>query len=142
MIEKAIQFILNRAVIPAINSESLDKQFKDKAQNSKRLIEKFRHTGDLYDYLQRFKIDPGGGGQELLDAFKANNLETFEDILPEFEEYIGTHKDDHLRLDDFIIGRTYNSYDLAIISKVYNIMQGGYLIGDFSNYQAVLCKYT
>jgi len=141
MIEKYIQFTLDRVVYPALNSPDLDQKIKNKVQNSKTLISKFRKPGDLYKYLERFKTSHGGG-EDVYNTFKQNGLETFEDFVGVFEEYAGNDIEDVTVLDDFIIGEKYSSYDIAIFARTYNVQTGIYLIGKEPNYKAIFIKAT
>lgn len=142
MVKEAINFILSEVIEPALDSNILDKQYKNKVQNSKNLIKHFMKTGDLFKYLSRFKDSHGSGNDELYNAMKEANLKTFEDIYPIFKEKFKNKLDNITTLDDFIIGKKYSSYNIAIFSQMYNVQPGIYLIGDEPKYEAIFIKAT
>ncbi|WP_350022514.1 HNH endonuclease [Turicibacter sanguinis] len=142
MSNKAIQYVLDHVIEPALACNGLDKSFKNKVQNSRNLFRKFKKSGDMFKYLQRFKDSHGTGNDDLYGAFKELGLKTFEDIYDEVSTKFRYEIDDVTVLEDFIIGEEYTSYDIAIFSKVYSVQQGIYLVGDESNYQAIFIKVT
>ncbi|MFQ7058164.1 MAG: HNH endonuclease [Turicibacter sanguinis] len=142
MSKKAIQYVLDQVIEPALACDELDKSFLNKVQNSRTLFRKFQKSGDMFEYLKRFKDSHGTGNDELYDAFKALGLKTFEDIYEEVSIKFKHEIDDVTVLDDFIIGEEYTSYDIAIFTKVYNVQKGIYLVGDEPNYQAIFIKVT
>lgn len=142
MSNKAIQYILDHVIEPALACDVLDKSFKNKVQNSKNLFRNFKKSGDMFKYLQRFKDSHGTGNDELYNEFKRLGLKTFEDIYDEVGVKFKDEIDDVTVLDDFIIGEEYTSYDIAIFSKTYNVQSGIYLVGDEPNYQAIFIKVT
>ena len=142
MSNKAIQYILDHVIEPALACDELDKSFKNKVQNSKNLFRNFKKSGDMFKYLQRFKDSHGTGNDDLYNEFKRLGLKTFEDIYDEVGVKFKDEIDDVTVLDDFIIGEEYTSYDIAIFSKTYNVQSGIYLVGDEPNYQAIFIKVT
>lgn len=142
MSNQAIQYVLDHVIEPALACDELDKSFKNKVQNSKKLFKNFKRSGDMFKYLQRFKDSHGTGNDDLYHAFKNLGLKTFEDIYDEVGVKFKDEIDDVTVLDDFIIGEEYTSYDIAIFSKTYNVQSGIYLVGDEPNYQAIFIKVT
>ena len=142
MSNRAIQYVLDHVIEPALACDELDKSFKNKVQNSKKLFRNFKRSGDMFKYLQRFKDSHGTGNDDLYHAFKNLGLKTFEDIYDEVGVKFKDEIDDVTVLDDFIIGEEYTSYDIAIFSKTYDVQSGIYLVGDEPNYQAIFIKAT
>lgn len=142
MSNKAIQYIIDNVIDPALECEGLDKKYKNKVQKSKNLFRNFRKSGDMFKYLQRFKDSHGTGNYDLYDQFKLLGLNTFEDMYDIVRVKFKDELDDITVLDDFVIGEEYNSYDIAIFSKTYNVQSGIYLVGDEPNYQAIFIKVT
>ena len=141
-VDIAINFVLDKVIYPALESNDLDQTYKNKVKNSERLIKNFRKTGDLFKYLKRFQQDHGTNNEDLYNALKSEGLNTFEGIYPEFKNKFKYELEDVTTLDDFIIGEDYNSYDIAIFAETYNIQSGIYLVGDEPDYQAIFVKAT
>lgn len=142
MANKAIQYVIDSVIDPALDCNELDKKYRNKVQNSKNLFRNFRKSGDMFKYLQRFKDGHGTGNDDLYDHFKLLGLNTFEDMYDIVRVKFKDELDDITVLDDFIIGEEYNSYDIAIFSKTYNVQSGIYLVGDEPDYQAIFIKVT
>jgi len=141
-VDKAINFVLDKVIYLALESNDLDQTYKNKVKNSERLIKNFRKTGDLFKYLKRFQQDHGTNNEDLYNALRGEGLNTFEKIYPEFRNKFKYELEDVTTLDDFIIGEDYNSYDIAIFAETYNIQSGIYLVGDEPDYQAIFVKAT
>ena len=123
MPNQAIQYVLDHVIEPALACDELDKSFKNKVQNSKKLFRNFKRSGDMFKYLQRFKDSHGTGNDDLYHAFKNLGLKTFEDIYDEVGVKFKDEIDDVTVLDDFIIGEEYTSYDIAIFSKTLPLLK-------------------
>lgn len=141
MSKDAIKYVVDSVIDPALNSSNLDKKYKNKIKYLKRVINKIKKEGDLFLYLKRFEFD-SGKNTELINEMKKRKLKTFEDIFYDFKEKYKYKIQDITLLDDFIIGESYNSFDIAIFAKIYSVQQGIYLIGDEPNYQAIFVKAT
>lgn len=142
MIKQARDFILSEVDDPALTNSQLDKKIKGHVQRSKTLVRNFKKTGDLYRYLKRFETHPTPGQSHIYDGLKMLGLKAYEDILPEFERRFQNYFDELTTLDDFLIGQTYSSWDIAIFSRTYDCQSGIYLIGKEPNYQAIFVKAT
>lgn len=140
--EKAISFVLDKVILPALESNELDQTYKNKVRNSERLIKRFRKTGDLFKYLKRFQQGHGTSNEDLYNALTNRDLNTFEGIYFDFKNKFKYELEDVTTLDDFIIGEEYNSYDISIFAETYNVQSGIYLVGDEPNYQAIFVKAT
>lgn len=79
-----------------------------------------KKVGDLYRYLERFRQVPNPGESEVYDRLKSLGLTTLEETFSTFEERFKHYIDDVTTLEDFIIGRTYSSWDIAAFAKTYN----------------------
>jgi len=141
-IEKAINFVLDKVIDPALKSENLAQPYKNKVKNSERLIRRFSKTGDLFKYLKRFQQGHGTNNEDLYKNLRNEGLNTFEGVFSEFENKFKYELEDVTTLGDFIIGEEYNSYDIAIFAETYNIQTGIYLVGDEPDYQAIFVKAT
>lgn len=142
MIEQARNFILKEVDNPALNHPDLNQKIKNKVQNSKNIVNKMKKTGDLYKYLKRFHNTPSPGEDEVYDTMKKLGLNTYEDILPVFCQKFKHDFDNTTVLNDFIIGKIFSSWDIAIFAKTYNVQSGIYLIPGYPNYQAIFIKAT
>ena len=103
MSNKAIQYIIDNVIDPALECEGLDKKYKNKVQKSKNLFRNFRKSGDMFKYLQRFKDSHGTGNYDLYDQFKLLGLNTFEDMYDIVRVKFKDELDDITVLDDFVI---------------------------------------
>ncbi len=56
------------------------------------------------------------------------NLIVFEDIIGGFERRFEYYLNDTLKIDDFIVGNTYSSYDICYLTKHYNVQSGIYFV--------------
>ena len=139
-VDDAKGLVLTRVLEPALSHKDLEKEFRNKIANTKKLVERFRKTGDLLDYLGRFADRQRVG--PLYDRLRALGLTTFEDLLPELERDFGGSRDERTSLSDFIIGERYTSWDLAIFSRTYSVQSGIYLIGPDTERRAIFIKAT
>jgi 5-methylcytosine-specific restriction protein A len=100
----------------------------------------FDRVGDLIQYLDRFK---GGSKSAVFKSLNDAGLLTFEDIRNDFIKEFSHWASDTTRLDDFVVGQKYTSFDLAIFSKHYDTRSGGILlIGPPDDPVAVFIKVT
>ena len=76
--EKATNFVLDKVIYPALESEELDQTYKNKIRNSERLIKKFRKTGDLFKYLKRFQENHNTKNNELYHDLQNKDLNSLE----------------------------------------------------------------
>lgn len=140
MINSAIDMIIDRVDNPALNHPTLERKYKFKVQSSANIVKKMTKIGDLYQYLKRYETPDQT--DQLYTTLKNLNLETYEDIFPEFCQQYRYHLEDVTTLSDFIIGETYTSWDIARFAKTYNNQSGIYLVGDTPNYHAIMIKAT
>jgi 5-methylcytosine-specific restriction protein A len=139
-IDEARAFLRERVLLPALTSMTLEVKAKNTIRNSLQWIAHFRRIGDLVHYISRFA---GGADTAVYLGLKAASLETFEDIRSEFLARFGAWQSDRTRLDDFIIGEAYDSYDLNIFAERYDNRSGGILpIGEVGHHRAVFVKAT
>lgn len=143
-IEEAIDYVINAVDVPAINHTELEKEFKNRVISSRNVVRNMKRIGDLNKYLERFKHIPVSGtpAAELYDRFQELQLETYESLYPKFCEKFKNELEDVTVLDDFVIGKTYSSWDISIFSRSYNNQSGIYLIGKRDDIQAVFIKCT
>lgn len=124
-IEAAREFVQDRVQRPAIQSEALRPETKDKVRHSDTWLRQFQRVGDLYTYLQRFhqdKEDP------IYFELTALGLQTFEDITQEFAERFALWLNDSTRSTDFIIGEKYSAHQILIFSGNYDTRAGGMFV--------------
>ena len=89
-------------------------------------IRQFRKPDDLLIYMERFS-----GNEQHNDIYlrlKDLDLTTFEDLGHSLQQLFGDQRTDCTNLDDFVIGRDYSSYDIAIFSRSYNVQPSIYRI--------------
>jgi 5-methylcytosine-specific restriction protein A len=142
MIEQAKNYILSQVDDPALQHPDLDKSIKYKIQNSKNVVNHMKKTGDLYAYLSRFNRVPSPGESIVYDEMKKLGLLTYEDVLPTFIERFSNDFDNVTTLNDFVIGGTYSSWDIAIFAKTYNVQSGIYVIKGQPHPKAIFIKAT
>jgi len=137
-INEAKNFIISLVLDPALNSEEITKKTKDSVKQSKIWVERFIRIGDLYRYMNRF--NEGEKESEIYNDLKKCNLQTYEDILPEFNERYGYWKDDVTLLNDFVLGESYTSYIISMCARRYNNLKGIVPIKNKTGYEAVIIK--
>lgn len=142
MIEQARDFIISQVDDPALANLKIDAKIKRHVQRSKTLVCKFKKIGDLYQYIKRFGTHPAPGQDSVYDGLKALGLKAYEDIVPEFEKRFQNHFGEVTTLENFVIGKSYSSWDIAIFSRTYDCRSGIYLIGKAPDYQAIFVKAT
>ncbi|MEO7497747.1 MAG: HNH endonuclease signature motif containing protein [Massilia sp.] len=123
-IDLAIAFVQHEVLLPALNSDLPD-ALKNKVRNSRVWISRFKRVGDLRIFLKRFDVshdDP------MYVAMKKCGLQTFEDIVAEFELKFQQWSGDCSRITDFIIGETYSPYDILILARNYDTRAGGMFV--------------
>jgi 5-methylcytosine-specific restriction protein A len=135
-IEEAQNFIIEKVIDPALNSE-LPTKLKNNAKHVKSWLNHFKRIGDLIVYMDRFKAE---NNDPIYIEFKKYGLLTFEDIAEDFKITYGAWADDKTTLDDFIIGSQYTAYDILILVKSYDTRSGGMFV--VGNNNAVVIKAT
>jgi 5-methylcytosine-specific restriction protein A len=139
-IDRARNYIMGKVLTPALQNDSVSKKAKDTIENSVRWLSHFERVGDLIQYLDRFK---GGSNSAVFTSLKDAGLLTFEDIRNDFINEFSHWASDTTRLDDFVVGQKYTSFDLAIFSRHYDTRSGGILpIGPPTIPAAVFIKVT
>lgn len=142
-IHEAQRFLNTTVFDPALDSSEVSEKIKNKIRNSKRWVAQFKKIGDLTLYLERFwnPNDPSGSpatAQEL----EHYGLHTYEGIEEEFRNSFTSAFDDFTTLEDFVIGETYTSWDLAIFARIYDNQQGIILIEGNAGIEAIFVKAT
>lgn len=139
-VEKAIVFILEKVIEPALSHPEIDESVKAAIINTKVWVERFVKIGDLYLYLSRFNDD--STKNKVYIELHRLGLKTFEDVFAEFRKVFGRNLKDITKLTDFIIGNSYTAFDVAIFSKAYNNQRGIHLIEDEDGIKAVFLKVS
>ena len=85
----------------------------------------FSRVGDLWVYLNRFSAPVG---TEVYQELTRAGVETFESCPAEFNAKFGRWQNDQTKLADFVIGKSYSSWDLGIFTHVYDVRSGGILV--------------
>ena len=142
MIKQAINFILSEVDVPALNHPNISNEIKYKVKNTKFRINSFKKIGDLKIYMNRFSDAPKNGNDLVYNALKSKELKTYEDIYPVFVEKFQYYLDDVTVLSDFVIGKTYTSWDISNFARDYDNRKGIYLIGETFNLSAIFIKVT
>lgn len=122
-IDTAKEFVLNKVIIPAIESDLINDEIKNRVKHSRKTINAFKKIGDLYDYLSRFT----GKSDDVYLELERQGLNTFESILSEFTNKFIPFLDQKTNFEDFIIGNSYSAWDIAFCAKTYDIKNGIYL---------------
>lgn len=139
-IDEAKTFLRERVLEPPLANAVVGTKVKNTVRNSLRWLDHFRRIGDLVHYIGRFG---DAADTEVYSGLKAAGLETFEDIRTEFLNRFGAWQSDRTRLDDFVVGETYTSFDLNIFAERYDNRSGGILpIGEVGRHRAVFVKAT
>jgi len=108
-VTQAQDFIIERTLQPAVDSPVTSDRIKNLTKNSIRWVRKFKRTGDLIVYMDRFQ---GEAPPEIVEGLKQAGIETFEDIHDEFLALFDASKNDRTRLDDFVVGQQYSAFDI------------------------------
>lgn len=124
MIEEARNYLMERAINPVLESDQTSKGLLDNTRNTKVWLERFDRIGDLLIYIDRFRGESENGITRELEGL---GLNTFEKIRPDFMQKFGGWASDRTRLDDFVIGRKYSSFQILIFAQRYNLLSGGIL---------------
>ncbi|MGG3452275.1 HNH endonuclease signature motif containing protein [Domibacillus aminovorans] len=142
MIETAKDYLINNIYDPALQHPEIG-DIKNHVQSSKTIVKNMKKVGDLYRYLARFQKVPENGESDVYDKLKSLDLITLEEAFGIFKERFQHYIDDVTTLEDFVIGQTYSSWDIATFAKTYNVQSDIYLIpGQLPNYQAIFIKAT
>lgn len=122
MIREAIRYILNSAVNPNLNNVNVinNRSIKQKITNAKSFIINARKVGDLYTYIMS-SIGTRGNLAEM----RNEGLIAFEDIIDEFRTRFEYYLNDKFKIEEFVVGENYNSYDICYVAKHYNVQSGG-----------------
>lgn len=126
-IDQAREFVLSAVQRPALEHASLDPKIKAKVRHSNLWLEKFERVGDLLIYLQRFNPDKN---DPIYQELKSKGLYTFEDIVGEFQTKFAPWAGDCTRATDFIIGKTYTSFEILIFARNYDTRSGGIFVNE------------
>lgn len=125
LIENARAYVNSMVQEPALQNELLSEVVKRKVKHSQLWLNQFERVGDLLTYLKRFdKINNDPTYVEL----KKLNIKTFEDIVGEFEEKFSLWAYDCTRASDFVIGESYNAFQILIFAKNYDTRSGGMFV--------------
>lgn len=141
-LDEAKEFLRSRSLRATIDHPDIAQEFKNKFKHVNNYLDHFRRIGDLYVYINRFdKTNAERSPWEL--AIKNVGLDTLEDIHEDFVEQFSPYKNDRTRLEDFVVGETYSSWDVIIFAEMYDARSGGILpIGPEGNLDAVFIKAT
>lgn len=124
-IEKARAYVHSNVQEPAMRHPDLPEKIKNKVKSSDVWLDHFERVGDLLAYLKRFEVDRS---DPIYLAMHGVGLRTFEDIVHDFEREFSLWANDCTRADDFIIGETYDTYQILIFSKNYDTRSGGMFV--------------
>jgi 5-methylcytosine-specific restriction protein A len=123
-IEMARAYVNSRVQAPALASVLSD-DIKNKVRHADLWLTKFQRVGDLLAYLKRFQVDEL---DPVYIAMKACGLDTFEDIVVDFEKKFGMWSSDCSRFSDFVIGAEYSAFDILILARNYDTRAGGMFV--------------
>jgi len=118
---QAKQYVLDKVILPASESNLLSTKVKDVTRNQIPWISNFNKIGDLHRYLVSITRTKDASVDELTSL----NFDTFESILPEFEERYSDYLNDITNFDDFEVGKCYSSRDLLSVVGNYDTRSGG-----------------
>ena len=139
-IDEARTFLRDRVLLPALAGAGFEREGEKYGPQLAPLDRTLPRIGDLVHYIGGFA---GGADTDVYRGLKAASLETFEDIRPEFLDRFGARQSDRTRLDDFVVGEAYNSFDLNIFAERHDNRSGGILpIGEVGHHRAVFVKAT
>jgi len=142
-IEQARQFLIDEVFDPPLASTIFPDKAKNILKTSKNWVEHFKKVGDLEQWLNCFWDRKGEKEPSyIVQQLEAAGFRTFEEIEKDFTNSFQSGFDDCTGLDDFVIGRKYTSWDLAIFAKTYDLRQGILLIGNDQNHEAIFIKAT
>lgn len=141
-IEEAKEYVLSKVINPALESPTISQGIKNSIIKTKQWVNHFKYVGDLYAYITRFKNEDSDRYEEIYSELKNNNLTPMEDIVDsfkiKFEKYLG----ETLDISMLEVGKTYSSWDISTMARVFNIQRGIYVLGDSENIKGILSKVT
>lgn len=123
-ISVAQAYVHNMVQAPALAS-NLAPGIKSKVKHSDLWLSKFTKVGDLFTYLKRFELthdDP------IYRAMKECGLQTFEDILTDFNRKFEHWSGQRSTILDFVVGQAYSVFDILILAQNYDTRAGGMFV--------------
>lgn len=140
-IEEAIKYVVDRTIITALEESKLNIKTINVVKDTKKWLNCFKRVGDLLIYLNKFNETPGNS--PVYDDLVANGVDTFEDILEDFNKRFGRWKHDFTTYSDFIVGKEYSSHDILIFVRHYNTQAGGmFVMSNGDEHESVVIKAT
>lgn len=123
-IDLARWYVKSKVQAPALAS-SLPEQIKNKVKHSDIWLDRFQRVGDLLHYLRRFDVSHN---DPIYLEIKKHGLQTFEDIVDDFQRRFELWANDCSRISDFVIGEEYSVYDILILARSYDTRSGGMFV--------------
>ncbi len=140
-IEEAIKYVVDRTIITALKESRLNKKTINVVKDTEKWLNRFKRVGDLSIYLNKFSEIPSNN--PVYDDLVANGVDTFEDILEDFNKRFGRWENDFTTYSDFIVGKEYSSHDILIFVRHYNTQAGGmFVISNGAEHESVVIKAT
>ncbi len=118
MIKDARKFILEQVDYPALEDEHISDEIKKSIKYTSKIIERFKKTGDLYNYMKRYGEKPLPGKDNVYKALKKAGLKTYEDIFQDFEQKFINEIKNVTILDEFIEGKIYSTWDIIYFAGI------------------------
>jgi len=112
---------------------------KSKIIKSYHKVKNMNYTGDLVDYLEKFK-DDSHKDKELFDIFKNYGLLTFEELYHEIKRNFSSELVNKSKIEDLVVGEFYSNYDITNHFKCSE--QGGMRKSNKTNTLVLVSDHT
>lgn len=123
---EALEFLRQTTIDKALAHPDIDSKAKNIIAHTNRLIGHFNRVGDLVRYIDTFKPVEGKPSHVQI-AIRSIGLPTIDDLHDEFMARFGEFEGDRTRLTDFVVGKTYSSWEVILFAEKYNPRVGGIL---------------
>ena len=140
-LDEAKKFVLSNVITPALESDLIEKEIKDKIHKTSLWVESCREVGNIFNYIKRYSGVNNSKYKKTYLALKENNLTPVEDIIEPFKKQFSNYLDNVFTWKDLIVGEIYTSWDLSHLSQTYNVQRGIYLVGG-DKPETILSKVT
>ena len=137
LLNQAKFFLEERVFLPALQGTA--PRVLNIVRNTRHWISKFTKIGDLVRYMDRFRPDP----RQAAFPFPELKQIRFEDVYAEFSSRFGPYRGFQTTIADFLYGKRYSAFTLAIYTRTYDNRGGGIRpVGKIGQHEAVVINIT
>lgn len=139
IITEAKEYIFSNVTIPALASNKLDRNIKNKVKNTEIWVNQCTHIGDLCDYIKNILENRRSVNQNVYQNLKDNDLTPIEDFAASFLSRYKEYADDKL-INHLTEGDLYSGHEIAFMSKNYDTRTGINILKNKGEIKAVFSK--